>query len=109
MVTNPWSGQVETRFWTDNLYESEYLHGVWGTVGDMKRGRDWDWCIEVFLGSIWHACQGDFDSFIHELNRTWLEEFLHMVFRWERVEQGWGLVLDEERPVRAWVKLLLEG
>jgi len=32
-----------------------------------------------------------------------------MIFRWERVEQGWGLVLDEERPVRTWVRLLLEG
>jgi len=40
MVTDPWSGQVETKFWADNLYESEYLHGVWGTVGDMKKGRD---------------------------------------------------------------------
>ena len=115
-VTSPWSGEVETIYWPKDMYKSDIYKGLFGTVCDIIKGDDWDWAIEIFLGSIWHYCKGDFQRFVKEFIRTWLEEYLHMVYRWERVNSKnfcekannpfyfW----DEEKHVRTWVKILLQ-
>jgi hypothetical protein len=111
-VTDPWSGMVETVYWPDNMYNSDVYRGLMGTVSDVFRDGEWDWCIEVFVGSIWVYCKGDFDSFVQMLYEVWLEEFLHMVYRWEWFSsQDFQLnpaLIDEEKPVREWVRLLTE-
>jgi hypothetical protein len=65
---------------------------------------------EAFVGSIWVYCKGDFDGFVQMLYEVWLEEFLHMVYRWERFSsQDFQLnpaLIDEEKPVKEWVRLL---
>jgi hypothetical protein len=114
-VTDPWSGEVKTIYWAENMYNSEIYRGLFGTVCDIKKGDDWDWAIEIFLGSIWHYTQ-DFQTFTKEFFRTWLEEWLHMVYRWERVnsrsfceKDDQFHFMDEEKPVRAWVKMLIDN
>jgi len=59
--------------------------GIKGCVSDLsERYGKWDWCIEIFLGTIWDETQ-DFEKFVKELSRVWLHEYLHMVLNWERV------------------------
>jgi hypothetical protein len=112
-VTNPWSGRVETIYWPNNIRSGSFR--VWGTVSSVRKGEGWDWAIEIFLGSIWHSSNGDFDRFVQGLFETWLEEFLHMIYRWERVNSDSFLTkedefsfVDEEKPVKEWVRLLTE-
>lgn len=79
----------------------------------MKKGKEWDWAIELFLGSIWEYSKGDLGLFMKNLFSVWLEEWLHMIYRFERVMCGrfceesdpfhfW----DEEKPVRRWINML---
>ena len=121
-VSNPWNGDIKVVYWPKNMYRSRWFRGVMGTVSDTikaidERGRPtkWDWCIEVFIGTIWEHSKGDFDRFVKELFRVWLEEWLHMIYRWERVnhkrfcEEGDPFHFDdEEKPVRKWVQTLTE-
>jgi len=114
-VSNPWIEEIEVIYWPRNMYRSAFFRGLWGTVSDFNRGDRWDWAIEIFLGSIWEHSKGDLKAFIKELFRTWLEEWLHMIYRWERVEDRHFLEKDdpfnfwnEEKPVRKWVSLLTE-
>jgi hypothetical protein len=91
-----------TFYWPDN----NYLLGTIGTAWE-STGFVWDWAIEIFLGTIWEESKGDFDTFVKELIKTWLEEWLHMVYRWERIEEEFSFS-DEEKPVKAWVQMLTE-
>jgi hypothetical protein len=91
------------------------VHRCFWDCLNIKKGEDWDWAIEIFLGSIWHDCKGDFEKFVKELIKTWLEEWLHMIYRWERVNSESFLTkddpfhfFDEEKPVRTWVQILTE-
>jgi len=84
-----------------------------GTVCDVKKDDERDWAIELFLGSIWEYSKGNFNLFVKNLFKVWLEEWLHMVYRWERVESKRFCeandefhFLDEEKPVRKWVHIL---
>jgi hypothetical protein len=104
---------METIYWPRNMYKTPLHTGVFGTVSDFKKAEGWDWAIEIFLGTIWEYCRGDFEAFIKELVETWLEEFLHVLYRWERVESSKFLEKDdpfhfpdEEEPVRTWVEKL---
>ena len=114
-VSNPWIEEIKTIYWPDNMYHSTWFKGLMGTVSDVKRGDRWDWVIEMFLGSIWEHSKGNFEAFVRELFRTWLEEWLHMIYRWERVKDERFLekddpfnFQDEEEPVRKWISLLSE-
>lgn len=31
-VTSPWSGEVETIYWAENMYNSDIYKGLFGTV-----------------------------------------------------------------------------
>ena len=42
--------------------------------------------------------------FVKELFKVWLEEWLHMIYRWERADNY--AFMDEEKIVRTWVELL---
>jgi len=113
LVTNPWSGGIETIYRAENMHRSRILRGLCGTVSDAKQGREWDWRIEIFLGTIWEDCKGDFDTFTRELFKVWLHEFLHIIYRWERVNSEAFLTkndeyafIDEEKPVETWVQML---
>jgi len=101
LVTNPWSGRIETFYWSNS-------NNLFGTICATWEGNGWNWAIEIFLGSIWEDSKGDFDTFVKELNRTWFEEWLHMVYRWERTEEGCSFS-DEEKPVKAWVQTLTDA
>jgi hypothetical protein len=43
VTTDPWSGRVETIYWPDNMYESGFFRGVWGTVSSIRKGEgEWE-------------------------------------------------------------------
>lgn len=113
-VTNPWSGNVKTLYRLERQHDNFFNGGVLlGAVSDVGVAHDWDWAIVVFLGAVWQHSEGDFEKFVETLNKVWLEEFLHMVYRWERCMYLWQHgsegpfnFWDEERPVKAWMQLL---
>jgi len=103
-VSNPWKDDIDVIYWVEDMTNSRYLKGLVGTVSDARlKCGCWDWKIEIFLGTIWTRVKGNFKEFVKELFRVWLEEWLHMIFRWERFK-----LVDnsEEKPVRKWVELL---
>lgn len=109
MVSNPWRG-VETLYRTENMVKSEFYRGLMGTISDICKRRDrygcieWDWCIEILLGTIWCLTQ-DFDKFIRELSRVWLHEYLHMIINWEKVYGGEEYE-DDEKAVKSLEELM---
>ena len=115
-VSNPWRDAIKVVYWAKNMHKSKYFKGIMGCVSDTVVSKDehgrpllWDWCIEIFLGTIWQEAEGNFERFADLLFKTWLEEWLHMIYRWERVhslnKEDFEF-RDEEKPVRAWVKVL---
>jgi hypothetical protein len=100
-LTDPFFGEIKVFYNTKNMYNSDWFKGLHGTVSEYMKGNSWDWCIEIFLGSIWHYSKGDFNKFVEEFINTWLEEFLHMIYRWEGIKTS-----DEEETVKKWINLL---
>jgi len=110
-ASNPYV-KVKTLYNPVNMLESQTHYGIMGAVSEVKKRNGWDWCIEIFLGTIWYAVDGNFRKFVEELCRTWLEEYLHMIYNWEKKTQPKKLQtgpLHEERIVGLWVKKLLRG
>lgn len=103
-LTNPWTGSIEVIYWPDNMYRSKVYRGVMGTVSDIKKRGKWDWVIEIFLGTVWEYSKGDFKVFVEELFKVWLEEYLHMVYRFEK--EPTTHLWDEEKVVKTWVQML---
>jgi hypothetical protein len=96
-------------------YKHWFFGGLCGTVFEVKRSRDWDWGIEIFLGTIWEECKGDFNKFVKELFKVWLHEFLHLILRWEKAKEKnfpteihYFASKDEEELVEAWTNKLVE-
>jgi hypothetical protein len=101
-LTDPFFGEIKVFYNTKNMYNSDWFKGIHGTVSEYMKGNSWDWCIEIFLGSIWHYSKGDFNKFVEEFINTWLEEFLHMIYRWENQR----IPRNEEEIVKDWLILL---
>lgn len=99
MVSNPWYG-VRTFYWVKNMMKTDTIfRGITGCVSDIPSGRyGWDWCIEIFLGSIWERAK-NFDKFVEQLSKIWLHEYLHMIIDWERVYSN-EKVNDSEKAVK---------
>ncbi|MCR6691556.1 MAG: hypothetical protein MRT15_04130 [archaeon YNP-LCB-003-016] len=117
-ASNPYV-KVKTIYSPLNMLESQTHYGIMGAVSEVRKRNGWDWCIEIFLGTIWYACNGDFNKFIRELIATWLEEYLHMIYRWEKgkisrekaplSDRFYSGSLYEEKIVGLWVRKLLRG
>jgi hypothetical protein len=110
-ASNPYV-KVKTIYSPLNMLESQTQYGIMGAVSEVRKRNGWDWCIEIFLGTIWYAVDGNFRKFVEELCRTWLEEYLHMIYNWEKNTQPKKLQtgpLHEEKIVGLWVKKLLRG
>ena len=114
-VSNPFV-RVKTIYSPQNMFKSLVYYGLMGTVSEVKLNDKCDWAIELFLGTIWKKCNGKFGKFVKELSKSWLHEYLHMVYRWERgklsmekaplLDRFYAGSLYEERIVKRWVRLL---
>ena len=113
-LIDPWSGKIETFYWPNNICLGSSK--LFGAIGLVFKGNKWEWAIEIFLGSIWHGCGEDFEAMVKKLSETWLHEFLHMIYRWEKgnapqffkalLLKG-GLSEEDEIIINKWLQLLL--